>query len=173
MQLMGSPARLAPIVTRAAFVAVVAWHVLYFGFLRPTQMRWGATDVEVATALPGDRAVGNATFVATRAMTIDATPEQVWPWIVKMGAAERRFVKGFEVNRYMLWLTRTPPRVSWCWSLAQAGPGRTRVVTRVRFSHAWLAPGAWRVVAEDFRNFYVVRKALFDVKAAAEASARR
>jgi len=165
-------ARVAPVLARAAFVAAVACLVLYLAFLRPTQMKWGATDAEIARSLPGDKVVGNATFVATRALTVDAPPDQVWPWIVRLGAAERRFVKGFEVNRYMLWLSRTTPRLTWCWTLAPAGPGRTRVVTRVRFHHAWLSPAAFRVLAADLGNFHAVRKALLDVKSAAEESRR-
>jgi hypothetical protein len=165
-------ARLLPVLPRVAFVTAVACVVLYVSFLRPIEMRWGATDVELATPLPGDKVVGNATFIATRAMTVEAPPEQVWPWIVKMGAVERRFVKGFAANQYMLWLTRTAPRLTWCWTLSPAGPGRTRVVTRVRFHHAWLSPAALRVLAADLGNFYMVRRALLEVKAGAEGRAR-
>jgi hypothetical protein len=169
---MRQPLRIASVLARAVFVAAVACLVVYFAFLRPTQMRWGATDVEVERPLPGDRVVGNATFIATRAVTIEAPPDQVWPWIVKMGTAERQFVKGFEANRYMLWLTRSAPRLTWCWTLSPVGPTRTRVVTRVRFHHTWLSPAAFRVLAADLGNFFTVRKALIEVKAAAEAAAR-
>jgi hypothetical protein len=167
---MWKTVRLAPVLVRVAFVAAVACLVLYFVFLRPTQMRWGSTDVEVAQTLPGDKVVGNATFVATRSVTIDAPPERIWPFIVKMGTAERRFVKGFEVNRYMLWLTRSTPRLTWCWTLSPVGPARTRVVTRVRFHHAWLSPAAFRVLVADLADFYTVRRALLGVKAAAEGA---
>jgi hypothetical protein len=163
--------RMAPVLARAAFVAGVATLVAYVAFVRPAQMHWGATDSEAALPLPGDRVVGNATFVATRAVTVEAPPERVWPLILEMGAAERRFVKGFEANRYMLWLTRSAPRLTWCWTLAPAGPNRTRVVTRVRFHHAWLSPAAVRVLLADLGNFYVVRNALLSVKAGAERRA--
>jgi hypothetical protein len=151
----------------------VASLVLYVAFLRPMQMRWGATDAEVGRSLPGDRVVGNATFVATRALTIEAPPERVWPWILKMGAAERRFVKGFEANHYMLWLTRSRPQLTWCWTLSPVGPSRTRVVTRVRFRHAWLSPAVLRMLAADFGDYYTVRTALLAVKAGAEGTARQ
>jgi hypothetical protein len=169
---MRNPVRFAPILVRAVFVAAVASLVFHVAFLRPAQMRWGATDVEVNRRLPGDRVVGNATFVATRALTVEAPPEQVWPWIVKMGTAERRFVKGFEANRYMLWLTRAAPRLTWCWTLSPSGPSRTRVVTRIRFHHGWLSPSALGALAAELGNFYTVRRALLEVKAAAEAAAR-
>jgi hypothetical protein len=35
--------------------------------------------------MPGDEIVADASFSATRAITIDAPPEQVWPWIVQIG----------------------------------------------------------------------------------------
>jgi hypothetical protein len=52
---------------------------------RHWHMRWGATDEEVHSLMPGDDTVPRASFNATRAITIEATPEQVWPWIVQMG----------------------------------------------------------------------------------------
>ena len=52
---------------------------------RRWHMRWGATDEETRLAMPGDDLVPLASFNATRAITITAPPEQVWPWIVQMG----------------------------------------------------------------------------------------
>ena len=53
--------------------------------VRPWYLRWGASDEERAKALPGDELVPRADLVATRAVTIRAAPEQVWPWIAQMG----------------------------------------------------------------------------------------
>jgi hypothetical protein len=53
--------------------------------IRPRQLRWGATDEEAARAMPGDDVVKQPTFSATRAVTIEAKPEQIWPWLVQMG----------------------------------------------------------------------------------------
>jgi hypothetical protein len=58
---------------------------VYLRFIRPWQLRWGATDEEVARAMPGDDVVQRATFNATRGVTIQARPEQIWPWLVQMG----------------------------------------------------------------------------------------
>ncbi len=52
---------------------------------RRGHLRWGATDAEVAASMPGDEVVPRASFNATRAITIAAPPELVWPWIVQMG----------------------------------------------------------------------------------------
>jgi len=57
----------------------------YARFARPWQLTWGATAAEVARPLPSDDLVPDPTFDATRAITIDAPPGQVWPWIVQMG----------------------------------------------------------------------------------------
>ncbi len=47
--------------------------------------RWGATDAEVASPMPGDELVAEPMLGYTRAVTIDATPERVWPWLVQIG----------------------------------------------------------------------------------------
>jgi hypothetical protein len=60
--------------------------VLYVFVVRPRTMRWGATDEEVARPLPGDRVVRGRAYTATRAITIDAPQEDVWPWIVQIGS---------------------------------------------------------------------------------------
>ena len=54
-------------------------------FYRHWHSRWGATADEVRSPMPGDELVKRASFNATRAITIDAPPEKVWPWIVQMG----------------------------------------------------------------------------------------
>ena len=57
--------------------------VLILGYLviRPWHLHWGATKEEVSRAMPGD--LENIGW--TRAITIDATPEQIWPWLVQWG----------------------------------------------------------------------------------------
>lgn len=157
-------------VLRIVLIAVVAVAVADLAFLRPKQMQWGSTAVERSRPMPGDTSIGGATFVATRAITIDASREQVWPLIEQMGRRERFFVKGFEADRYMLWLSRSAPRLSWCWTLESAGRGRTRLVTRIRFRHPWLSSEIVRVLVEDVRNGFTVRDAMLRVKAQAEAA---
>ena len=58
---------------------------VYLRYIRPWQLRWGATDEEVARAMPGDDVVKHPTFNATRAVTIQARPEEIWPWLVQIG----------------------------------------------------------------------------------------
>lgn len=53
--------------------------------IRPWHLRWGATDEEVARTLPGDEEVRQPTLVGTRAVTIQAPPEDIWPWLAQIG----------------------------------------------------------------------------------------
>ena len=57
----------------------------YVRFVRPWQLTWGATSEEVARSLPGDDLVPKPMFDATRAITISAPPDRVWPWLVQVG----------------------------------------------------------------------------------------
>ena len=50
----------------AALVAIGG----YVAVVRPWTKRWGATDDEVARAMPGDNVVARADNIAPRAMTI-------------------------------------------------------------------------------------------------------
>ena len=74
--------RRALTVAGAAILAVTAYERL----VRPWQERWGATDDEVAADLSGDELTVEPASQSTRAITIDAPPEQVWPWLVQLGA---------------------------------------------------------------------------------------
>ena len=59
--------------------------LLYLGIYRPIQLHWGATEAELAAALPGDEIAPAPIFNATRAVSIEAPPEEVWPWVVQIG----------------------------------------------------------------------------------------
>ena len=58
--------------------------------LRRLGRRSGVSAGEAADALPGDAIVANAMWQSTRAITIAASPEHVWPWIVQMGFPSHR-----------------------------------------------------------------------------------
>src|SRR5664279_3246138 len=62
---------------------------LYASAVRPRVLTWGATADEGAAQLPGDELLADADGISTRAMTIDAAPDAVWPWIAQMGPAPR------------------------------------------------------------------------------------
>ena len=62
---------------------------LYRSLLRGPILTWGATRDEVRGRLPGDELLEEADGTATRAITIDAPPAAVWPWIAQMGPSPR------------------------------------------------------------------------------------
>ncbi|MEY4364692.1 MAG: hypothetical protein RLZZ305_36 [Actinomycetota bacterium] len=47
--------------------------------------RWGATDEEVAAPVTGDEFLPDARLVATRAITVAAPPDKVFPWLRQLG----------------------------------------------------------------------------------------
>ncbi len=55
--------------------------ILGYMMIRPIHLRWGATNQEVSRTMPGD--LDGKRW--TRAITIAATPEQIWPWLVQWG----------------------------------------------------------------------------------------
>src|SRR5438046_304811 len=62
--------------------------VVLLGFtfiINPWHSRWGATGAEVSQAFPGDELVAQPQNQTTRAITIDAPAETIWPWLVQMG----------------------------------------------------------------------------------------
>ncbi|WP_375772553.1 hypothetical protein NR798_17235 [Archangium gephyra] len=65
--------------------------VVYRFLLRPWHVRWGATDEEVARPMPGDEVIDEPTFSSTRAITLHATPEDIWPWLVQLGRGRGGF----------------------------------------------------------------------------------
>ena len=71
-----------PAVVLAAAAAAV---VCYLSVVRPRLLRAGATDSEVLGPYPGAGLIPGSTRSATMAVTIDAPPSRVWPWLVQMG----------------------------------------------------------------------------------------
>ncbi len=66
-------------------LVIVATVAIYLLVLRPRSHRWGATDAELVRSLPGDGLVPNVKVGYTQAITINAPPEEVWPWLVQIG----------------------------------------------------------------------------------------
>jgi hypothetical protein len=72
----------------AAMVLCVGSFVFSAGvwfIYRPWAINWGATAEEIAREMPGDTLVLDPTFNATRAVTIDASPSEIWPWLLQVG----------------------------------------------------------------------------------------
>jgi len=58
---------------------------------RRWHLRWQATDAEVTARMPGDDRLPLPAYSTTRAITIDADPDQVWPWLVQVGCLRAGF----------------------------------------------------------------------------------
>ena len=70
-------------------LAVGVSTVAFFTWVRRWYLRWGATDAEVARPMPLDEHVPDPMLKSTMAITIDAPPDKVWPWLVQMGDPPR------------------------------------------------------------------------------------
>jgi hypothetical protein len=59
--------------------------------MRAAYLQWGATGEEANMALPGDELVPDADLTATRAVTVQAGADAVWPWIAQLGQGRGGF----------------------------------------------------------------------------------
>jgi hypothetical protein len=73
--------------TRRAFgtVGVLVATVVALSRLLPSLRRWGATDDEVKASLTGDELVADPAVTSTRAVTVAAPADAVWPWLLQIG----------------------------------------------------------------------------------------
>jgi hypothetical protein len=77
---------------RAGLVAGAAATAAFGGLtFRWTYLHYGASGAEPIETLPGDDLLPAADLVATRAVTIGATPDQVWPWVAQLGQGRGGF----------------------------------------------------------------------------------
>lgn len=74
-----------------AAVAVEAAGAAYSFVVLPRLRRWGATAEEVSRPFPGDELVAAPLYATTRAITIAAPPEAVFPWLVQLGQSRGGF----------------------------------------------------------------------------------
>jgi len=63
----------------------VAVPAAYLFGVRPWMRCWGATTEERKRPLPGDELVPDPAIDLTWSVTVDAPPEEVWPWLAQIG----------------------------------------------------------------------------------------
>jgi hypothetical protein len=187
----------------------------YLVWARPYQLRWGATDEEVLQPLPGDELDPSPTFLATRAITIQGTPEAIWPWLMQMGYTRAGFYgydlfenvgsprglqsaeriipqyQNFQVgdavpispvaqvvfhtiqpHEYIVWSGEDSPG-GFTWALQPLDETRTRLVSRIRWSHHWSEPGLLSLdLFTEFTDHLAVRKVLEGVKGRVEGNSQ-
>ena len=71
--------------TVAAVLTVAILALLYAIAFRPWHLHRGATLAEALQPLPGDDLVPTPKFEYTQAISIEASPEEIWPWLVQIG----------------------------------------------------------------------------------------
>lgn len=69
----------------AVIVAAIAVFALFFSVVRPSYLRWGATDAELHASFPGEELFPVAGSRSVRAVTVGAPAEEVWPWVAQIG----------------------------------------------------------------------------------------
>ncbi len=188
----------------------------YLLVARPSQLRWGATDAEISRPMPGDALSHRPTFLATRAITIDGTPAEIWPWLVQMGygragfygydilenlgsprglrsaetiapelqhlavgdplpltAALRLVVHAMAPGESLVWAGASGEYPgAFTWALYPVDAHRTRLVSRIQWSHHWTEPLALALdLFTEFTDVIAVRKILSGVKDRVEGRA--
>jgi hypothetical protein len=68
------------------FFAVIILLVIITILLAPWMDRWRTTPEERAAIYPGDELLKDPKRIVNRAVTVNAIPAQIYPWIVQMGA---------------------------------------------------------------------------------------
>ncbi len=63
----------------------IALLIIFRPLVRRWYIHWGATESEAARLLPGDNLVPHPRVKYTRAISIESTPDRIWPWLVQMG----------------------------------------------------------------------------------------
>ena len=74
-----------PVRAVALLVTLTLLCVGFFAFVRPWYLNWGATAEERRMPLPGDDIIPDAQSQQTRAITITALADLVWPWLAQLG----------------------------------------------------------------------------------------
>lgn len=67
------------------FFVMLTLAVLYWFPVRRWMSRWGAAPSDRSRVMAGDSLIGDPTYSGTMAVTVDAAPEDIWPWLVQIG----------------------------------------------------------------------------------------
>jgi hypothetical protein len=78
---LGRVARILLVIFLATAVIVAANLFLFW----PWMKTWGATSAEINADLPGDDLVSGANIRTTKGVTIQAAPDEIYPWLLQIG----------------------------------------------------------------------------------------
>ena len=77
--------------SRNVAAVVLSLSAAYVLALRPRHLRWGRRIPRSRRPSPGDELIRHANLTATRAITIRASVDRVWPWIAQLGQGRGGF----------------------------------------------------------------------------------
>jgi hypothetical protein len=69
----------------ATLLVMLAFAALYWFPIRRWMNQWGASPSDLARVMAGDSLLVDPTYSGTTGVTINATPEHIWPWLVQIG----------------------------------------------------------------------------------------
>jgi hypothetical protein len=78
--------------------------------------RWGWTPEEMARVMPGDARIPDGNYMSMQSVTVNAPPEDIWPWLVQLGY-QRGLYSYYWLDRLFGFLDR---------------PSATRILPRVQ-----------------------------------------
>jgi hypothetical protein len=67
-------------------LAALTLAAVYWFPIRRWMGEWGSTPEERARVMPGDAVIPYPTHVETQAVTVNAPPSDIWPWLVQIGS---------------------------------------------------------------------------------------
>ncbi len=111
-------------------------------------LRCGATDEEVDRGYPGADLIADGERSATMAVTIDAPPAKVWPWLVQMGTDRGGW---YSWDRLDNWGRTSTERIHPEWQQISIGD---------RFAGTPDGSQSWEVAALDAERFLGLRMSL-------------
>lgn len=152
--------RLSP--PAAAGVAGLAAYALV---ARPWLRSWGSTPAERATALPGDELVDDPGSQTTRAVTVDAPVDEVWPWLAQIGQDRGGFYSYEWLENLAGCRMQNADRIHPEWQQREVGetvllhPAHGLRLARFDANRAFAFEGGWYLVLEpqDGRTRLIAR----------------
>jgi hypothetical protein len=79
-----------------AILVLAAGVGAYLKLGRRHVLNWGASPEEVRAQLPGDDVLRDVALQTTRAISIDTSPDFIWPWLLQMGPRPRAGVYTYD-----------------------------------------------------------------------------
>lgn len=160
------------LLTGSAAGATAALAAAYGLSGRAWHLRWGATDEEMARPMPFDGLIRDANFFSTRAVTIAASPETIWPLLFDATLLPKQTsIRHIDEPRALVY---APPELeaeaTWVVELVAAGDGTTRLISRNRARFMPRLRSIARYLFVDPAQFLFERQWLLTIRKRAEAA---